>query len=90
MSDIDSIPARKDSPWFDSDFQRREGYLLLMRDEEEIPLEPSWIRCSIIARIGAIPVPGPTKIHGTTELGVRIPPLTRPTGISEPVVKLLS
>src|SRR5436190_10075259 len=31
-----------------------------------------------------MPVPGPTKIQGTHDLGMRIPPSTSPTGISEP------
>ena len=52
------------------------------------PLSPSWTLCSIIARIGAIPVPGPTKTQGTSELGVRIPPLTSRTGISITIVNV--
>lgn len=52
------------------------------------PLDPLSIRCSIIARIGAIPVPGPTKIHGTSDSGARIPPVTTPTGISVPTIRI--
>ena len=54
-----------------------------------VPFERWWIRCSIKARIGAIPVPGPTNIQGTSEPGARIPPFTSPTGISEPGVRIV-
>lgn len=56
---------------------------------ESVPLEHWWIRCSIKARIGAIPVPGPTNIQGTSEPGACIPPFTSPTGISEPEISVI-
>lgn len=54
----------------------------------EIPIAPLRIRSSIIARMGAIPVPGPTKTQETGASGILISPFTNPTGISVPKIRI--
>lgn len=84
--DIRPTPSRRDNLCPCCDCRILRGCLKLVVKAGIKPLSPLWTLCSIIARIGAIPVPGPTKIHGTPGPGVRIPPFTSLTAISVPIV----